>query len=59
MAEFLEDRPLYQGRVFLALGKVYEKKGDLKRAGEYYNEVLGLPTGFEEKKEAEELLKSK
>jgi hypothetical protein len=45
--------------VFLALGKVYEKKGDLKRAGEYYNEVLGLPTGFEEKKEAEELLKSK
>jgi tetratricopeptide (TPR) repeat protein len=59
MAEFLEDRPLYQGRVFLALGKAYEKKGDLKRAGEYYNEVLDLPTGFEEKKEAEERLKSK
>jgi tetratricopeptide (TPR) repeat protein len=59
IAEFLEDRPLYQGRVFLALGKAYEKKGDRKRAGEYYNEVLDLPTGFEEKKEAEELLKSK
>jgi tetratricopeptide (TPR) repeat protein len=59
MAEFLEDRPLYQGRVFLALGKAYEKKDDRKRAEEYYNEVLGLPTGFEEKKEAEELLKSK
>jgi tetratricopeptide (TPR) repeat protein len=59
IAEFLEDRSLYQGRVFLALGKAYEKKGDLKRAGEYYNEVLALPTGFEEKKEAERLLKSK
>jgi len=59
MAEFLEDRPLYQGRVFLALGKAYEKKGDRMRAGEYYNEVLDLPTGFEEKKEAGELLKSK
>jgi tetratricopeptide (TPR) repeat protein len=59
IAEFLEDRPLYQGRVFLALGKAYKKKGDLKKANEYYNEVLDLPTGFEEKKEAGELLKSK
>jgi tetratricopeptide (TPR) repeat protein len=59
IAEFLEDDPLYRGRILLALGKAYEKKGNLKKAIEYYNEVLGLPTGFEEKKEAEELLKSK
>jgi tetratricopeptide (TPR) repeat protein len=59
IAEFLEDRPLYQGRVFLALGKAYQKNGDQKKAEEYYNEVLGLPTGFEEKQEAEKLLKSK
>jgi tetratricopeptide (TPR) repeat protein len=59
IAEFLEDRPLYRGRVLLALGKAYEKKGDQKEAEEYYNEVLGLPTGFEEKQEAEKLLKSK
>ncbi len=59
IAEFMEDRPLYRGRVLLALGKAYEKKGDRKRAEEYYNEVLDLPTGFQEKKEAEKLLKSK
>ncbi len=59
IAEFLEDRPLYRGRVFLALGKAYEKKGDRKRAEEYYNEVLDLPSGFQERQEAEERLKSK
>jgi tetratricopeptide (TPR) repeat protein len=59
IAEFLEDEPLYQGRVFLALGKAYEKNGDRKRAVGYYKEVLDLPSGFEEKREAAELLKSK
>jgi len=59
IAEFLEDKPLYRGRVLLALGKAYEKKGEGKRAEEYYNDVLDLPTGFQEIKEAKELLKSK
>jgi len=59
IAEFLEDKPLYRGRVLLALGKAYDEKGDRKRAEEYYKDVLDLPTGFQEKKEAEELLKSK
>lgn len=59
IAEFLEDKPLYRGRILLALGKAYEKKGNRKGAIEYYNEVLDLPTGFEEKREAEKLLKSK
>jgi tetratricopeptide (TPR) repeat protein len=59
IAEFLEDKPLYRGRVLLALGKAYEKKGSRKKAEEYYNKVLDLPSGFQEKKEAEERLKSK
>ncbi len=59
IAEFLEDRPLYRGRVLLALGKAYQKKGDRKRAEEYYTRVLDLPAGFQEKREAENLLKSR
>ncbi len=59
IAEFLEDKPLQRGRVFLALGKAYEKKGDRKKAEEYYGEVLDLSTGFQEKQEAQRLLKSK
>lgn len=59
IAEFIEDKPLYRGMVLLGLGKAYEKKGDRKKAKEYYNQVLGLPTGFEEKKEAGKLLKTK
>ena len=59
IAEFLEDKPLYRGRLLLALGKAYQRKGDRKRAEEYYNHVLDLSSGFQEKKEAEELLKSK
>jgi tetratricopeptide (TPR) repeat protein len=59
IAEFLEDKPLYRGRALLALGKAYEKKGDRKRAEEYYNDVLDLPSGFQEREEAERLLKSK
>jgi tetratricopeptide (TPR) repeat protein len=59
IAEFLEDKPLYRGRVLLALGKAYEKKGDRKKAEEYYHDVLDLPVGFREKHEAENLLKPK
>jgi tetratricopeptide (TPR) repeat protein len=58
IAEFLEERALYRGRVLLALGKAYMEKDDLSRAELYLQEVLSLPTGQEEKKEAERLLKS-
>ncbi len=34
------------------------EKDDLSRAELYLQEVLSLPTGYEEKKEAERLLKS-
>lgn len=59
IAEFLEERPLHRGRVLLALGKAYQAKDDSSAAAGYLREVLGLPTGYEEKEEAERLLKSR
>jgi tetratricopeptide (TPR) repeat protein len=56
IAEFIEDKPLYRGRVLLAMGKAYLEKKDVSNAKEYFREVLNLPAGFEEKKEAERLL---
>jgi tetratricopeptide (TPR) repeat protein len=58
IAEFLEERPLHRGRVLLILGKAYQKKNDVSKAKSYFQEVLNLPVGFEERKEAERLLKS-
>ncbi len=59
IAEFLEDRPLYRSRVLLALGKAYQRKNDVSKAKLYFQEVLNLPSGFEEEKKAERLLKSR
>jgi tetratricopeptide (TPR) repeat protein len=58
ISEFMEDRPVYRGRLLLALGKAYQKRGDLSRAKRSLQEMLGLPCGFAERKEAERLLKS-
>jgi hypothetical protein len=58
IAEFLEDRPLYRGRVLLALGKAYQRKDDTPRAKALFREVMSLPSGFDERKEAERLLKT-
>jgi tetratricopeptide (TPR) repeat protein len=56
IAEFIEDKPLYRGRVLLAMGKAYLEKKDVSKARECFREVLNLPAGLEEKKEAEKLL---
>jgi tetratricopeptide (TPR) repeat protein len=58
ISEFMEDRPVYRGKVLLGLGRAYRKKGNASRAKLFLQEVLGLPCGFEERKEAERLLKS-
>jgi tetratricopeptide (TPR) repeat protein len=58
ISEFMEDRPVYRGRVLLALGKAYQKRGDVSRARRSLQEVLSLPCGFEERKEVKRLLKS-
>jgi len=58
ISEFMEDRPVYRGRVLLALGRAYQKRGDTSRAKLFLQEALGLPCGFEERKQARKLLKS-
>jgi tetratricopeptide (TPR) repeat protein len=56
MAEFLENKPLYRGKVFLALGKAYQGKNNRSKAMDYFQEVLNIPSGFEEKTKAQEFL---
>ncbi len=56
IAEFLENKPLYRGKVLLALGKAYQEINDRPKAQDYFQEVLNIPSGFEEKKEAQTLL---
>ncbi len=58
IAEFLEERPLYQSRISLALAQAYREKNDQAMAERYLEEVLALPAGYEEKKEARKLLAS-
>ena len=56
IAEFLENKPLYRGKVLLALGKAYQKKNENAKAADYFRDILNIPSGFEEKKEAQEYL---
>ena len=56
LAEFLENKPLYRGKVLLALGIAYQEKNNRSKAKEYFQEVLNIPTGYQEKKEAQEFL---
>lgn|SRR5574341_1878570 len=55
-AEFLEDRPYYYGMVLLNLGKTYLAKKQTDSAKATLKQVLALPSGYQEKKEAKELL---
>ena len=56
LAEFLEDRPYYYGQILLNLGKTYLLKKQTNSAKTILQEVIKLPSGFHEKKEAKELL---
>lgn len=56
MAEFLENKPLYRGKVLLALGIAYQEENNHSKANEYFQEVLNIPSGYQEKKEAQEFL---
>ncbi len=55
-AEFLEDRPYYYGMILLNLGKTYLAKKQTDFAKATLEQVLKLPSGYQEKKEARELL---
>jgi tetratricopeptide (TPR) repeat protein len=56
IAEFLENKPFYRGKILLAMGKAYQRKKDEAKAKEYFREVSNIPSGYEEKKEAQKLL---
>lgn len=58
LAEFIEDRPAYSGEIYLKLGEAYQQKGEKDLAKAYFQQVLLIPSGLEEKKLAQERLKS-
>jgi len=56
LAEFLEDRPFYQGELFLAAGRAYYSTGEKDLAEFYFEKVLDNPSAVTDKKEAQEFL---
>ena len=56
IAEFLETKPYYRGKILLAMGKAYRQKQEEAKAREYFQEVSDIPCGYEEKTEAQKLL---
>jgi len=56
LAEFLEDRPFYQGELFLAMGKAYLFTGEKDLAQVYLQKVLDTPCALSDKREAERIL---
>ncbi|HEX7402295.1 MAG TPA: tetratricopeptide repeat protein [candidate division Zixibacteria bacterium] len=56
IAEFLENKPFYRGKILLAMGKAYQQKKEEAKAQEYLQEVSNIPSGYEEKKEAQKFL---
>src|SRR3972149_3354307 len=58
VAQLLEDRAYYTGQVYLYLGKLFLKRGDQEGARSYFQEVLATPSGFREKRLAQEILKN-
>jgi tetratricopeptide (TPR) repeat protein len=56
LAEFLEDRPFYQGELFLTMGKAYHLTGEEDMARFYFEKVLDNASAVTDKKEAEKFL---
>ena len=56
MADFLEQRAFFRGKILLALGKTYQKRGGEILARKYFEEVLSIPSGKTEGKMAKKLL---
>jgi tetratricopeptide (TPR) repeat protein len=55
VAHLLEDRPYYQGQVYLSLAELYLKLQDARQAKLYLGEVLSTPAGYREKNIAQKL----
>jgi tetratricopeptide (TPR) repeat protein len=58
VAEFLETRPYYMGRVLVAMGNAYDLLGMRDRAVEYYREVLDRTTCFPAAEAARQYLRT-
>jgi tetratricopeptide (TPR) repeat protein len=58
VAEFLETRPYYEGRVLVALGNAYDLLGMRDRAKSYYHEVLDRTTCYPAAEAARKYLRS-
>lgn len=56
LAEFLEERPFYQGELFLTMGKAYYSTGKKDLAEFYFEKVLDNPSAVTDKKEAKRFL---
>ena len=56
LAEFLENRPFYQGELFLAMGRAHYLTGDKDLARFYFQRVLENPSAVTDKKEARRFL---
>jgi tetratricopeptide (TPR) repeat protein len=57
MAEFLEYRPYYVGRITVAMGNAYDLMGMREHARALYNRVLDTPTSYAAQAEARRYLK--
>ncbi len=56
LAEFLEERPFYQGELFLNLGKACHLTGEEDLAQVYFQRVLEIPSAVADQKEAKRFL---
>ncbi|MDH4222120.1 MAG: hypothetical protein OEV55_01125 [candidate division Zixibacteria bacterium] len=56
IAEFMEDRPFYLGKIYLNMGELYEMQRDRVKAKIYYQHVLQIDSGYQEKALAQKRL---
>jgi len=56
MAEFVELRPFYLGRIFLTIGKMHDLKKERAVARQYYQRVLDINAAYLDKSEAQKYL---
>jgi tetratricopeptide (TPR) repeat protein len=57
VAEFLEYRPYYVGRILVALGNAYDLLGMRDQATAFYREVMEVPTSYPARVEARKYLR--
>jgi tetratricopeptide (TPR) repeat protein len=56
LAEYVELRPFYLGRILLNLGKAYDLSGDRNTAQKYYQHVIDIRSAYYDKADAQKFL---